>query len=1006
MKQPFSQTTQSESMPQIIVALVILFSLPQFLTAAPQDLQSQSLRHHSLCKGFPLPSTGMPHNGDSPLLDRADSLHSYDALSYDATLQIFHEDNQIEGHLDMQLRILEVPCDTIMIHLKSLEASNFHLDDAPCPTTRDEDQLYFHATSFGFLVGDTVQLSLDFGGTPYTGNSLGIFITSQRAYTVSDPWGTRNWMPCYDDPDDKALWNLEVRADSSYNTLANGDLVDTIDHGDGTRSFCYEHNVPMSTYLLSVVSGNYEVINSSWGELPLTYLVYPSHVSIAETAFSRVDEMFNCFTGLWGEYPFSSYAMGEAPIYGGYGGMEHQTCTTIGNGIVAGGLTYESVVAHELSHQWWGDALTPVDFRHVWLNEGWATYAEALYAQHLAGGDWDAFLEYMDQIHSTYLGWDSAFLPIYAPPLSQLFNISQYEKAASVIHMLRFVVGEQCFHDSQRQWYEEYAYATVDTWDYLHLFEETSGQDLEWFFDQWIFTGGYPTYHTLVESREIDDRYLVHLSVSQSHPNAVDFTMPVPVSLEYNGGVLDTTITVTGPSTQVTWNLPVAPDTLIFNKDDWILCRHFPMDPPDSFDLELQAYAFDDTQDGNGDGDLEPGESAQLELTFQNLGGWQTNLQFQLSSDDLTLSGSWDPIEEVGYGSIFTLPFSSLILHASEDLPESWVTLHLDVFSEEEHLESLDFEVFIGSTWLLLVNDDPMGANESHWSSELDSLRVPHHHWRTSTEPLPPELTRYKCVLWFTGNIQGHLDSTEAALLETWQDAGISMMLSGQDLLDSLDHGVSYALTGAQVLNPDIPSIQVGGEVDSHFEGLTGLLIGSYGAQNQQNPSVLATSGLSQPVFHYLNGGEMAGVAMESQDIRILTLGFGLEGVSGMANTSPRRAFLDQSLAWLMDDWIDLPSAEGTNNAGPCSFHLETPAPNPFNNQSTVTLRLTRPQSLRITLHNLLGQQVAEISAMKEWTAGDHRVRIHGDALASGNYYLKAENGEKERQVIKLQLLK
>lgn len=934
---------------------------------------------------------------------RADSVHSWDALRYQVDLDLELNPAWLEVDLTLDLRVRE-SLDLLDLHLRGYEIQEVVVNGATTPWTRAGDQLGLDLSAHPAAPGDSLQVRLHYSGTPITHDGTGLFVSPQMAYTLSDPWGTRNWIACFDEPFDKALWRVSVRADSSLSTLSNGVLEDVACHGDGTCTWSYRHDSPMSSYLVSIVTGHLSRLQDEWNGLPLNWFVYPQHVAAAQQAVSRMDQMLDCFSGYWGAYPFESYAMGEAPIYGGMGGMEHQTCTTIGDGLIAGGLQYESIIAHELSHMWWGDSVTPLDFRQVWLNEGWATYAEALYFQHLAAGDEEVFLDYLEQIQRTYLNWDSQFLPIFNPPVDDIFNISQYEKAASVLHMLRDLLGPAIFDEAQRTWQAEHRHGTVDTQEYQAALEIAGGLDLEEFFQQWIYTGGYPSYQHITEVRQQEGGCLVHLTVNQSHPRLDHFRARVPVRVVTSLVTLDTLLWVEQPSLQLRWALPGLFDTLLFNHRNTVLCRHQALPPqPGPPMWQVRACHLDDSQNGNGDGDLAQGESAWLALDVENVGGWDTNVLLSLSSTELDCGGSWPLLPDAGGGMQFRLPWGHVSVGGWDSPERAFVDLLLHSSSDMYPEQTSAFRLPVGDPALRLATSAGQAALRGYYQPELDSLLAFSDSLVTDTDLPEPAALSPGGLIWFTGAAGQSLSSAELAWLIDYTTYVGKAFVGGQDAWDSAVEPCVF-----RPVQADVPEVLVEGVAGTPFEGLTALLIGSGGAQNQSAPSSLefcpgADVCSSQVFAVYANSREPAMLGYEICDgpLVLLGAGFGLEAISGLAQTSSRREWLAAVLEILHSDVRVRPQPEPLQPASP---RLGRPWPNPFNPLTHIPFTLPQAGPLRLSVHDLLGREQLCL-----WNgpqgAGEQELLLDGSALASGLYLVTLEAGGR-RETRKVLLLK
>ncbi|MBM3324564.1 MAG: T9SS type A sorting domain-containing protein, partial [Calditrichaeota bacterium] len=255
----------------------------------------------------------------------------------------------------------------------------------------------------------------------------------------------------------------------------------------------YRNDHPICTYLMSLSAAPY----ARWYDaLPggdqVRYFTFHQDSAAAVYDWARTPQMIAQFSEQFGPYPFDDYGMAEADIFYGWGAMEHQTFTTMGYQLIDSQRTYEGIVAHELAHQWFGDALSPVDFRHIWLNEGFATYGHALWLEE--AGDSLDFQNFMGAIAEGYFREDRQIrYPIFDPPEGYLFGATVYYKGAWILHMLRRqILGDTLFFDALRTYASRYLYGNVDTDDFQEVCEEVSGQNLDWFFAQWIYQAGFP----------------------------------------------------------------------------------------------------------------------------------------------------------------------------------------------------------------------------------------------------------------------------------------------------------------------------------------------------------------------------------------------------------------------------------------------------------------------------------------------------------------------------------
>jgi len=213
-----------------------------------------------------------------------------------------------------------------------------------------------------------------------------LIIESDYVLSFSEPFLARYWFPCFDEPSDKAEEGVEfeITVPKGFYAAANGLLVSRTEK-DGKEVFLWRHKFPIVTYLIALTVARFQVIEDDCDGLPLRYYVEASYRQSAEYDFGRTGEMVKYFSKMFGDYAFEKYGVAVVPFFNS--AMEHQTMTTYSASLVTGDRRYERVVAHELAHHWWGDAVTMADFKDIWLNEGFASYCEALWAEHLTGAE-------------------------------------------------------------------------------------------------------------------------------------------------------------------------------------------------------------------------------------------------------------------------------------------------------------------------------------------------------------------------------------------------------------------------------------------------------------------------------------------------------------------------------------------------------------------------------------------------------------------------------------------
>jgi aminopeptidase N len=369
-----------------------------------------------------------------------------------------------------------------------------------------------------------------------------------QAWTQGETIESRYWFPCLDDPQVKFPREIHVIVPQDYIVISNGENKSNNpvkeEHGNNNEmktEWIWREETPISTYLTSVVIGTFSYTKDNCGDVPLFYY-WPKDIEKlgydAMLSFKDTPSMVKFFQEYIGTaYPYSQYSQVAVDDFD-FGGMENTGCTTLTKSILHDkkasiDYTFDSeVVSHELAHQWFGDLVTCRDWSHIWLNEGFATYFEALYKEHGRGLEDDEFLYYILQIADDYFGEASTkykrpiVTNVYKHP-DDLFDSHSYQKGGCVLHMLRHYIGNDDFRKSLKVYLDIYKNKTAETNDLRKVFEEVSGKSLEQFFNQWLYRRGHPELE--IEYFLDEDNQKLKIKITQAQEDS-DF--PFVFSLE------------------------------------------------------------------------------------------------------------------------------------------------------------------------------------------------------------------------------------------------------------------------------------------------------------------------------------------------------------------------------------------------------------------------------------------------------------------------------------------
>lgn len=471
-----------------------------------------------------------------------------------------------QSSLELDLYNTGMTVDTVSGRASGWEHSNDHIRLEFSPALSAGEDFTVEITYHGSPAGAGFQgLSFSNHGS---GDNTDPIISS-----LSEPYYARSWWPCKDVPSDKAdSANINLTVANDLIPVSNGTLVDTVDNGDGTHTWLWQVRYPITTYLISVAISNYSHLTDTYtglnGEImPLDYYLYPEQAAqnSYRQSVNKTRQMIEVFASLYGEYPFIGEKYGMASFDWG-GAMEHQTISSMG----AYGTT---INAHELAHQWWGDMVTCQNWHHIWLNEGFASYSEALYYEAIYGKP-----AYANHMNSMATGARRASGSVFVTDTTSLYTIFSsdrvYDKGAWVLHMLRHVVGDSTFFDILHEYRDEYYMSTATTEDFRDIAEMVSGMDLHSFFNEWVYGTGYPRYTYCIWTSSDGGQTEANVCVSQiqTADEGQLFTMPLDIKLSDNTGN-DTTFVVQNNVTDTTYtfNLGWQPTNVVLDPDNWVL---------------------------------------------------------------------------------------------------------------------------------------------------------------------------------------------------------------------------------------------------------------------------------------------------------------------------------------------------------------------------------------------------------------------------------------------------
>lgn len=526
----------------------------------------------------------------------------FDVLNYSLEARLAMVDSGFTGLMQIRCRITQ-PTDSLWFHALGLIFSSITVNGVPATFVMNRPSESFSVfLPRLFAIGETTlveiayQRDLSFrrfeerqGYYWYRKNYQPGLVPENIGYTFSEPYDARLWMPCFDDPSDKATCSIEITVPNGYTAASNGLLIETRFNPDSTTSFRWIERNQIATYLMVIAATRYSTF-SHWyrketapaESLEVKYYMWQEDSAgtrwNAVQALGKTVRMMQVYSRLFGEYPFEKYGM--ATVYPfSYGGMEHQTLSTIHRSwlSVAGFPHNEDGIAHELAHQWWGNLVTCGTFADIWLNEGFASYAEALWREE----------EYSDsstlQKMKNFRIFDGSWRRAMYDPVGQglpLFNGSVYYKGAWVLHMLRNMIGDSLFFAVLRNYRTAYSYGTAITSQFQQIVNATTGNNYDWFFGQWVFGRGWPVL-AMSQSWDPNTRSLSVTVYQRQDTLWPTFRLPLEIHVFASGSRTSFRVVDTLRTQTFVFALPTKPDSLQLDPQNLIL-RQLTTPPPGS----------------------------------------------------------------------------------------------------------------------------------------------------------------------------------------------------------------------------------------------------------------------------------------------------------------------------------------------------------------------------------------------------------------------------------------
>lgn len=483
----------------------------------------------------------------------------------------------INGKVTTTFKALS-PMSTVTFDLtNNLTVSSVTQNNVAIPFSQTSDEVIISLPTV-LNTDSLATVEITYAGAPSTDEAAFTISTHSGTpilWTLSEPYGARDWWPCKQDLNDKIeSIDVYITAPSQYVSVANGVEISQVTNTNGIKTTHFSHDYPIPAYLVAIAVTNYQIFTQTAGTAPNTFPIvnylYPEDFTSASNSLAVTLPIMDLFETLFETYPFSDEKYGHAQFSWG-GGMEHTTVSFMGS-------FGSELIAHELAHQWFGNKITCGSWNDIWLNEGFATYLSGLVVENLDGQV--PFVNWKNGLITNITSQNGG--SVYVPE-SDINNVNRifsgrlsYNKGAMVVHMLRYKLGDVNFFQGMKNYLlnTDLAFGYANTGDLKFHLEAVSGLSLTEFFNDWVYGQGYPSYQFQVQNL-VDNQVQITVNQTQSHSSVSFFEMPLPVRLfGVDGQQLDLVLNHINNNQSFIENVPFAVTSMVFDPEKQLISKN------------------------------------------------------------------------------------------------------------------------------------------------------------------------------------------------------------------------------------------------------------------------------------------------------------------------------------------------------------------------------------------------------------------------------------------------
>ncbi|HKZ48552.1 MAG TPA: M1 family metallopeptidase [Thermoplasmata archaeon] len=499
------------------------------------------------------------------------------------TVRLDDKARSVRGTSEITLAPINAGVRRLTLDAVELQVSRVTVDRKPARFEHRDGQVHI-ALAKAYRPGADLTVAVSYSGKPRNG----IFFVQPtkdrpkklwQVWTQGEAEDNRYWFPSYEAPNDKMTSEVIATVPERYAVISNGVLVSE-KRGAGTRTFHWRQDVPHVNYLVTLVAGDFDVVEETADGVPLRYYVPKGLSRLVKLCFQHTPDMVRFFSRVTGvKYPYADYKQVTVEDFT-FGGMENTSLTvltefSLHEETARPNFQTEGLLAHELAHQWFGDLVTMKAWPHLWLNEGFASYFGPLWHESKFGAD--EFQLKMLAEHQAYLEEDAKS---YRRPIvstryhsaEDMFDAHTYQKGASVLHMIRYVLGDALWWKAIRHYVAKHAQGVVETHDFKVAIEEATGRALDVLFKQWVYGAGHPEFEVTWAYDEKAKTAAVTVRQKQEVKDLTSlFSVPADLEVIWDGGTRRQRFQVDKAEHTFTLACPERPKAILFDPENWIL---------------------------------------------------------------------------------------------------------------------------------------------------------------------------------------------------------------------------------------------------------------------------------------------------------------------------------------------------------------------------------------------------------------------------------------------------